>query len=100
MGRWITKLGLGDATIIQTARMRRAWQAVRLYFTQAEQDRSKVTLADLDSLLEDGELRNDKQSFWKRYRLRFPSSSRLAAVQSLAGDRQAHVVRVPYLEGA
>ena len=73
VGRWITKLGLGDATIIQTARMRRAWQAVRLYFNQAEQDRSKVTLADLDSLLEDGELRNVKQSFWKRYRLRFPS---------------------------
>ena len=73
VGRWIAKLNLGDATIIQTARMRRAWQAVRLYFTQAEQDRSKVMLADLDSLLEDGELRNVKQSFWRRYRLRFPT---------------------------
>ena len=35
----LTKLGLGDATLLQTARVRRAWSAVRLYFQQAEQDR-------------------------------------------------------------
>ena len=38
-----------------------------------EQDRSKVALADLDSLLEESELRDAKQAFWRRYRLRFPA---------------------------
>ena len=51
VGLWVAKLGLGDATLLQTARVRRAWSAVRLYFQQAEQDRSKVALADLDSIL-------------------------------------------------
>ena len=46
VGRWVSKLGLGDATLLQTARVRRAWSAVGLYFQQAEQDRSKVALAD------------------------------------------------------
>ena len=50
VGRWVAKLGLGDATQLQTARVRRAWSAVRLYFQQAEQDRSKVALANLDSI--------------------------------------------------
>ena len=46
---------------------------MRLYFTQSEQDRSKVALADLDSLLEDSELRDVKVAFWKRYHMRYPS---------------------------
>ena len=41
VGRWVSKLVLGDATLLQTARVRRAWSAVRLCFQQAEQDRSK-----------------------------------------------------------
>ena len=67
------KLGLGDATLLQTAGVRRAWSAVRLYFQQAEQDRSKVALADLGSMLGDSELRDLKTAFWQRYKLRFPS---------------------------
>ena len=63
VGRWVAKLSLGDATLLNTARLRRAWSAVRLYFTQSEQDRSKVALADLDSLLEDSELRDVKVAF-------------------------------------
>ena len=63
VGRWVAKLGLGDATLLQTARVRRMWSAVRLYFQQAEQDRSKVALADLDSMLADSELRDVKQAF-------------------------------------
>ena len=73
IGRWVSKLGLGDATLLQTAHARRAWSAVRLHFQQAEQDRSKVALADLDSMLGDSELRDVKIAFWQRYKLRFPS---------------------------
>ena len=69
VGRWVAKL----ATLLQTARVRRAWSAVRLYFQQAEQDRSKVALADLDSILGDSELRDVKTAFWQRYKLRFPA---------------------------
>ena len=32
-----------------------------------------MALADLDSLLEESELRDAKQAFWRRYRLRFPA---------------------------
>ena len=71
VGRWVAKLGLGDATLLQTARVRSAWSAVRLYFQQAEQDRLKVALADLDSILGDSELRDAKTAFWQRYKLRF-----------------------------
>ena len=73
VGRWVAKLGLGDKTMLETSRLRRAWAAVRLYFSTSEQDRSKVALTDLDTMLEDGELRDVKQAFWKRYRQRFPA---------------------------
>ena len=73
IGAWVAKLSLGDATAIQTARLRRAWTACKVYFQHVEQDRSKVASADPDSLLEDSELRDVKTQFWKRYRLRFPA---------------------------
>ncbi|CAE7218895.1 FCPB [Symbiodinium sp. CCMP2592] len=73
IGTWVGKLGLGDATMLQTARLRRAWKATCTYYTQAEQDRSKVALADLDSILADSELRTLKEAFWIRYKLRFPA---------------------------
>ena len=73
VGAFVAKIGLGDEATIQTARLRRAWTATRVYFSQVEQDRSKVALADLDSLLEESELRDAKQAFWRRYRLRFPA---------------------------
>ena len=58
--------------MVQTARLRRAWNAVSLYYHQSEQDRSRVSVEDLDALLADGELRETKVAFWRRYRLRFP----------------------------
>ena len=62
IGAWVAKLSLGDATAIQTARLRRGWTACKVYF-------------QLDSLLEDSELRDVKTQFCKRYRLRFPADA-------------------------
>eukprot|EP00434_Breviolum_minutum_P038763 symbB.v1.2.034397.t3/scaffold4431.1/size39743/2 len=52
---WVQKIGITDETArnIQLARLCRAWSAVRLWYQQAEQDRSKVATADLDTLLQD-----------------------------------------------
>ena len=69
---WITKLSLGDESNIQGARLRRAWAAVRLFYSQAEQDRSRVPTADLDAMLGDNELRDAKLAFWRRYKTRYP----------------------------
>ena len=70
---WLNKIGLKDEEKnIQGARVRRAWAAVRLWFTQSEQDRSKVATSDLDSMLQESELRDVKSTFWIRYRQRFP----------------------------
>ena len=70
---WVVKLKLGDDHTVQAARLRPAWSAVRLYFQQSEQDRSKVTASDLDSMLGDTELRDTKLQFWRRYRQRYPA---------------------------
>ena len=48
----------------ETARLCHVWSAVRLYYSHSEQDRSKVALTDLDTMLEDAELRDVKQAFW------------------------------------
>ena len=70
---WVQKMGTDEtARNTQLARLRRAWSAVRLWYQQAEQDRSKVATADLDTLLQDSELRDFKTLFWVRYRLKFP----------------------------
>ena len=58
-----------------TARVRRAWAAVGLYYRQVEQDRSKIALSDLDTMLGETELRDTKQQFWRRYKMRFPPRS-------------------------
>ena len=70
---WVTKIGVTDDKMVQVARLRRAWSAVSLFYQTAEQDRSKVVTADLDSMLDEGELRDSKTAFWKRYRLKFPT---------------------------
>ena len=70
---WVTKIGVTDDKMVQVARLRRAWSAVSLFYQTAEQDRSKVVAADLDSMLDEGELRDSKTAFWKRYRLKFPT---------------------------
>lgn len=70
---WLAKVGLKEEERnLQGARLRRAWAAVRLWYTQAEQDRSKVATSDLDSMLQETELRDAKSTFWVRYRIRFP----------------------------
>ena len=70
---WLGKIQLGAEAQIQAARLRRAWHAVSLYYKTAEQDRSRVAIEDLDSLLGDTELRSAKEAFWVRYKLRFPT---------------------------
>ena len=42
-----------------------------MYDKTFEQDRSKVATTDLDSLLDDSDLRTFKQNFWVRYKMRF-----------------------------
>ena len=69
---WIGKLGLGDKALLMTARVRRAWAAVGLYYRQVVQDRSKIALSDLDTMLGETELRDTKQQFWRRCKMRFP----------------------------
>ena len=69
---WIGKLGLGDKALLMTARVRRAWAAVGLYYRQVGQDCSKIALSDLDTMLRETELRDTKQQFWRRYKMRFP----------------------------
>ena len=70
---WLKKTALGEDHNIQAARLRRCWAAIRLYFSQSEADRSKVALADLDCILGEGELRDLKTNFWRRYRQRYPA---------------------------
>ena len=43
-----------------------------MYYKNQDQDRSKVSISDLDTLLADTELRDVKTNFWVRYRMRFP----------------------------
>ena len=70
---WLTKMpNINDRIALQGARVRRAWNAVRLASVQREQDRSRVDTADLDDPLDEGELRDVKVLFWRRYRQRFP----------------------------
>lgn len=69
--KWLSKLSLGEEANIQAARVRRAWHAVTMYYKTFEQDRSKVATTDLDSLLDDSDLRTFKQNFWVRYKMRF-----------------------------
>ena len=69
---FLAKLQLGDERLIQGSRLRRAWTAVTLYYKNQDQDRSKISVSDLDTMLADTELRDVKSNFWVRYRMRFP----------------------------
>ena len=77
-----------------TARVRRAWAAVGLYYRQVEQDRSKITLSDLDTMLGETELRDSKQAFWRRYRLRFPAEIHPSdsTISRVAREMQKHML--------
>ena len=70
---FLDKLPLGENRMNQGARLRRCWMAVSLHFKTAEQDRSKVSTTDLDSMLADTELRDVKTEFWHRYKMGFPT---------------------------
>ena len=68
-----------DATIkdsalrLQVARLRRAWSAVRQTALRKESRQSTSTVAELDDLLCETDLRHVKIQFWKRYKLRYPA---------------------------
>ena len=58
---------------LQVARLRRAWSAVRQTALLKESRNSTSTVAELDDLLCETDLRNVKIQFWKRYKLRYPA---------------------------
>ena len=93
---WIGKLGLGDNILLMTARVRRAWAAVGLDYRQVEQDRSKVAVSDLDTMLGKTELRDTKQQFWRRYQMRFRPEIRPAdtTISRVAREMQKRMLCV------
>jgi hypothetical protein len=50
---FLTKLQLREVRMLQGARLRRVWTAVMWYYKNQDQDRSKVRLSDLDTMLAD-----------------------------------------------
>ena len=69
---FLAKIDLKDHQKVQVARLRRAWAALKAYYTQFEGDKSRVPESDLDTMLGESELRDAKTQFWIRYKLRFP----------------------------
>ena len=69
---FLAKIDLKDHQKVQVARLRRAWAALKAYYTQFEGDKSRVPESDLDTMLGESELRDAKTQFWVRYKLRFP----------------------------
>ena len=68
----ITDYDAPDRRLMET-RLRRAWHAVRQHGILREADRSRSDAADLDDLLDESSLKDVKNEFWKRYKLRFPT---------------------------
>ena len=58
---------------IQVSRLRRAWASVRQMALRREARQSTSTVAELDDLLCEVDLRNAKVQFWMRYKLRYPA---------------------------
>ena len=58
----------------QGSRLKQAWMAVRAQgeARDQDQDRSKVSMADLDDPLDDEEIHGMKDKFWKRHHITFP----------------------------
>ena len=63
----------GQDLKLQVARLRRAWSAVRRTALIKESRNSTSTVAELDDLLCETDLREMKVQFWKRYKLRYPA---------------------------
>ena len=60
---------------IQTARMRRAWAAVRQNELRNENHSTTSSAAELDDLIEEGTLREVKVQCWKRYKAKYPAEA-------------------------
>ena len=58
---------------IQVSRLRRAWASVRQMALRREARQSTSTVAEMDDLLCEVDLRNAKVQFWMRYKLRYPA---------------------------
>jgi hypothetical protein len=63
----------GPPLQLQTARLRRAWAAIRQHASNVEATKRKGDSVELDDLLEDGKLRDVWVVFWQRHRLRYPT---------------------------
>ena len=73
VSQFIAKVTDLDDALLNAARLRAAWHAVRLQFVSRESDKSKVDVAELDDLLVDEQLQDAKKLFWWRHKLRFPA---------------------------
>jgi hypothetical protein len=63
----------GSVQRIQVARLRRAWSSVRQTAARKEAKTSISTVAEMDDLLSDVDLKEVKIQFWKRYKLKYPA---------------------------
>ena len=58
---------------IQVSRLRRAWASVRQMAQRKEARHTTNTVAEMDDLLSEVDLREAKVQFWMRYKLRYPA---------------------------
>ena len=74
IGDLVLKVGLGEAEVpLQTARLRRAWQAVRDTADDAAKLKAKRDEdVDLDAPLPKPELDRLREVFWRRYKVQWP----------------------------
>ena len=57
---------------VMVARVRHMWHAIRRQASVRESCKSRLDEADLDDMLDDKELVDAKNAFWRRHKLRFP----------------------------
>ena len=72
-------------------------------YSQVEQDQSKVSLADLDSMLAGSELRGLKEQFWVGHKLWFPAEVQPSDAVVSRISRElfgAHALHFRRLEGS
>ena len=99
---WVAKLGLGDKALLMTARVRRAWAAVGLYYRQVEQDRSKVALSEPRHHAWGDRAARHQAAVLASLQDAFPPRDppgRHHHFPSGQGDAEAHALRLQHLEG-
>ena len=64
------KLIKGQDLKLQASRLRNAWFQVRAHGKTREGLLANAATADMDDLIEEGQLRDVKTSFWARYKMR------------------------------